>query len=125
MAETIHWLYSVRAQGGPSTSLHGHFEADAYEKMNVTVPATSAQLITIGSATWADIIGLMVSANDLSGDVTVQPDGGPVLPIDAPIVLLGTGAMGLLGGGNATLNLDNTSAEDVDVDIFVSRDATP
>jgi hypothetical protein len=43
---------------------------------------------------------------------------------DAIIVLLGPRSVTLLGAGNATLNLNNTDAEDVLEDYFVTRDAT-
>jgi hypothetical protein len=125
MAVTIHWMYSVRADGGSSAALGDTFTADGYERISVTVPAGAQQEVTLAPGTWADITSLVVSASDMSGDLTVEPGGAPVVPLDRPIVLLGAGPVALLGAGNATLTLDNTGAEDVLVDIFVVRDATP
>jgi hypothetical protein len=125
MAETIRWLYSVRAEGGPSVALDGHVSVDGYEKLSVNVPAATAVGVTLGPGTWTDIQCLVVSAGDMSGTLTVEPDGAAAVPLDAPIVLLGPGAVALLGGGNSWLNLNNTGAADVLVDIFVARDATP
>lgn len=125
MAVTIHWMYSVRADGGPSAALGDAYTADGYERLSVTVAAGAQQDVTLAPGTWADISSLVVSASDMSGALTVEPDGAAVVPLDRPIVLLGAGPVALLGGGNATLTLDNTGAEDVLVDIFVVRDATP
>ena len=125
MAEIIRWMYSVRAEGGPSAALDGQLSVDGYEKLNVNVPATSAMTVTLGPGTWADILSLVVSAGDMSGSLTVEPDGAATVPLDAPIVLLGPGAVALLGTGDAVLTFVNTGAEDILVDIFVARDATP
>lgn len=126
MAERISWMYSVQAERGPIAAMNGTLLADGYQKLNVTVVAGASQNVTIGPGTWTDILGLVVSAADLSGAITVTPLGAPAaVPLDAPFVLLGAGAVSLLGGGNATLTIDNTSAADAAVDIFVARDATP
>jgi len=126
MAEKISWTYAVRADRGPTAALNGTLMADGYQKINVTVAAGAAQTVTIGPGTWADILSLVVSAADLTGAVTLTPDGAATaLPLDAPFVLLGAGAVSLLGTGNATLSIANTGAADVAVDIFVARDATP
>lgn len=125
MAETIHWLYSVRAEGGPSAALNGQLQVDGYEKLSVSVAAGVALDVTVGPATWAEIHSLVVSASDMTGALTVEPNGASAVPLDSPIILLGAGAVALLGAGNATLTLNNTGAADVLVDIFVARDATP
>lgn len=125
MAETINWLYSVQAVRGPTATLDGTFEADAYEKMSIALDAGATQDVTIGPGTWAEVRSLVVSADNLSGDVTIEPDGGTAAPLDAPFVLLGAGAVSLLGTGDATITLENTGTEAVLVDIFVARDATP
>jgi hypothetical protein len=125
MAVNIRWMYSVSAQGGHAAALADDFDADGYERLNVQVAPATSQDVTIGPGTWADIISLVVSASVMDGSLTVEPDGAAVVPLDAPIVLLGAGAVALLGGGNATITLDNTGPDDVLVDIFVVRDATP
>ena len=62
----------------------------------------------------------------MSGALTVEPDGAAVVPLDRPIVLLGAGAVALLGGGATRLSPSKTPwPTDVLVDIFVVRDATP
>jgi hypothetical protein len=125
MAETINWMYSVQATRGPTATLDGSFDADAYEKMSISLDPSATQDVTIGPGTWAEVRSLVVSADDLSGAVTIQPDGGTAAVLDAPFVLLGAGAVSLLGTGDATITLENTGADAVLVDIFVARDATP
>lgn len=126
MAETINWLYSVRADRGPTAALNGTFEADAYERISVTLAAGATQDVTVAPGTWAEVLSLVISADNLDGNVTVEPDGAAAaVALDAPIVLLGAGAVALLGAGDATVTLENTGAADVLVDFFVARDATP
>lgn len=126
MAESVTWMYSASALRGPSVGASDTLEVDAYQKINLTLPAGGpAQSVTIGPGTWADVNALIVSASDLGGVVDLTPDGGAAFALDGPLVLIGTGPVSLLGGGNATVDLQNNGAADVDVDIFVARDATP
>lgn len=125
MAVNIRWKYTVSAQNGSTVALSDDFDADGYEKLSVTIAAGTNQDVTLGPGTWSGILCLVVSASVMDGTLTVEPDGAAVVPLDRPIVLLGAGSVALLGGGNATLTLDNTGAADVLVDLFVVRDATP
>jgi hypothetical protein len=125
MAETVNWMYSIRAQNGPSMGLNGQMAADGYEKISLTLAAAATQDVTIGPGTWADVHSLIVSASDLSGTVTATPTGGATVALDGPLVLIGPGPVGLLGAGAATLGFENTGTDEVSVDIFVTRDATP
>lgn len=126
MAESVTWMYSARALRGPSVGSSGTLDVDAYQKINVTVPTGGvAQQVTIGPGTWADVTAVIISATDLGGVVDVTPDGGTTFALDGPLVLVGAGPVSLLGAGNATVGLQNNGAADVDVDIFVARDATP
>jgi hypothetical protein len=126
MAESVTWMYSARALRGPSVGSSGTLEVDAYQKINVTLPTGgAAQQVTIGPGTWAELTAVVISASDLGGVVDVTPDGGNTFPLDGPLVLIGAGPVSLLGAGDATVELLNNGAADVDVDIFVARDATP
>jgi hypothetical protein len=124
MVEGISWMYSVRAQSGPSVANRGELSVDAYEKLSLTVAVGATQNVTIGPGTWADVQGLVVSASDLSGTLTLAPEGGTAIVLDGPLVLVGAGPVALLGAGDATLVLENIGPEDIDVDVFVARDAT-
>ena len=125
MAETVNWMYSIRAQNGPSMGLNGQMTADGYEKISLTLAAAATKDVTIGPGSWADVHSLIVSASNLAGKVTVKPAGGSTVALDGPLVLIGPGPVGLLGTGTATLGFENTHTDEVSVDIFVTRDATP
>jgi hypothetical protein len=118
-------MYSVRAQSGPTMGLSGNMPVDAYEKLSLTLAGAATQDVTIGPATWAEVQSLVVSASDLTGAITVAPAGGAAIALDGPLVLIGPGPVALLGAGAATLVFENTGANDLSVDIFVARDATP
>lgn len=126
MAESVTWMYSARALRGPSLGSSGTLEVDAYQKINLSLPAGGpAQQVLVGPGTWADVSALVISASALDGGVEVTPDGGAAFALDGPLVLIGAGAVSLLGAGNATVDLQNNGPDDVEVDILVARDATP
>jgi hypothetical protein len=126
--EKIKWLYSVRAEFGPTAALEGEQAVDAYEKISVTLAAGATQDVTVAPGKWTGVRVLIITASDLKGTVTVavKPNGpAAALVLDAPFVLLGAGAVSLLGNGDAITTLHNTGALAVSVDLFVARDATP
>lgn len=125
MAETISWNYSVSALGGPVATRGGQLASDGYEKLSVMIAAGVTQTVTLGAGTWKDVQILALSANDLSGAITVKPDGGTAIPLDGPVVLVGAGPVALLGTGAAKVVFKNTGTTDALIDIFVARDATP
>jgi len=49
---------------------------------------------------------------------------GNTIKLDAPHVLLGEGAVGLLGGATS-LSIKNETGESATVEILIGRDATP
>lgn len=125
MPETVIWSYAVRAESGPAVSQSDRLAADAYEKINLILAPAATQAVTIGPDGWPAIRALIVTGSDLSGAITLTPDGGAAMPLNGPLLLLGAGPVGLLGAGTATVAIENTGGAEQTVDIFVARDATP
>ena len=125
MTEAVIWSWSVRAESGPTVGQSGSSDVDAYQKVSVTIPGSTTQDVTVGPGKWDSVSALFVSASDMSGKLTVAPSGGTSAPLDGPLVLIGSGPVSLLGTGVATLTFHNTVADPIDVDLFVTRDATP
>jgi hypothetical protein len=126
MPESMSWNYSLAAAYGPAIVNAGVFDVDAYQKLSVRIAAGATQAVTIAPGTWADVRSVAIAASDSSGSVEVTPDGAAAaFALDGPLFLIGAGAVGLLGSGDATLSIENTGAGEVSVDIFVTRDATP
>lgn len=121
MAEKISWNYVAQALNGPSLSGQGELEVDAYDKIEVTITAGATQqvnLVPSGTVSLL-VINPAVPDIDLSYDV-----GGNAVALDGPHVLIGTGAVSLLGGA-ANLSFTNNTGADATIEILLGRDATP
>ncbi|CAG0951124.1 hypothetical protein BURK2_00204 [Burkholderiales bacterium] len=121
MAEKISWNYVAQALNGPSLSGQGELEVDAYDKIEVTITAGATQqvnLVPSGTVSLL-VINPAVPDVDLSYDV-----GGNAVALDGPHVLIGTGAVSLLGGAT-DLSFTNNTGADATIEILLGRDATP
>jgi len=121
MAEKINWNFVLQALNGPSVSGAGTLEMDAYDKIEVTITAGATQqvnLVPSGTVSLL-VINPVVPNADLSYDV-----GGNAVALDGPHVLIGTGAVSLLGGAR-DLTFTNNTAADSTIEILLGRDATP
>ncbi|MEQ1741304.1 MAG: hypothetical protein ABL869_02220 [Candidatus Nitrotoga sp.] len=121
MAEKINWNFVVQALNGPSVSGAGTLDVEAYDKINVTIIAGATQqvnLVPSGTVSLL-VINPAVPNVDLSYKV-----GAKVVALDGPHVLIGAGAVSLLGGA-ANLSFTNNTSSDATIEILLGRDATP
>lgn len=121
MAEKISWNYVAQALNGPSLSGQGVLEVDAYDKIEVTIMDGATQqvnLVPSGTVSLL-VINPAVPDVDLSYDI-----GGTAIALDGPHVLIGTGAVSLLGGAS-NLSFTNNTGADATIEILLGRDATP
>ena len=121
MAEKFSWNYVAQALNGPSLSGQGDLTVDAYDKIEVTIAAGATQQVDLvpGGTVSLLVINPAVPDVDLSYDV-----GGNAVALDGPHVLIGTGAVSLLGGAT-NLTFANNTAADATIAILLGRDATP
>lgn len=124
MAERLNWSYAAQVEGGPSIDGAGVLEIDAYMKLSVTVPAGGAQAVEVLPAPGAALRFLVIAPTVPSADLTYELDGEAV-PLDGPVVLIGTGAVGLFADAVGALEFTNGTGEDARIDILAGRDATP
>jgi hypothetical protein len=121
MSEKIGWNYVAQALNGPSLSSAGSLEVDAYDKLEVTVAHGATQAVNLVPA---GTVSLLV-INPITPDKQlVYKVGANDVLLDGPHVLIGTGAVGLLGGATSLSFTNNTGADAV-IEILVGRDATP
>lgn len=121
MAERINWNYVTQALGGPSLSGQGELEFDAYDKIEVTINDGDTQQINLSPSGEISllVINPVVPDMDLSYEI-----GGNAVVLDGPHVLIGTGAVSLLGGAT-DLTFTNSTGADATIQILLGRDATP
>ena len=131
MAEQITWLLNVQVAEGPKASASNSLQVEAYDKIDVTVPAKAANpgaaTVDVQPGGAAQVKFLLVTSSVYDANLTYKVDGGPSIALDAPLVLLGAGAVGLLGATQKQFVFSNAiaSSKAAQINILVGRDATP
>jgi len=122
MAETIKWNFVTQVLKGPSISAAGSIaDVDAYDKFAIELADGSTQVVNLVPG--GTISLLIISPKSPDEDLSYDLSGSPVA-LDGPHVLIGTGAVGLLGGATS-LTFTNSTGADAVIEILVGRDATP
>lgn len=132
MALTANWFFEVAVVDGHKVSAGGVVNPDAIDFFRVDIAAGDTEDIDLLPATAAGKVNLLiVRPAQLSEDVsfafedltsTPAPDA---YSLEAPVVLVGAGAVGLLPSPPIKLWFKNDTADPVAVEILIGRDATP
>ncbi|MEQ1529012.1 MAG: hypothetical protein ABL925_06830 [Methylococcales bacterium] len=121
MAEKINWNFVAQALNGPSLSGQGTLEIDAYDKITVTIGAGNAQQVNLAPSGAVSL--LIINPATPHAGLSYDVAGNPVV-LDGPHVLIGTGAVSLLGAAT-NLTFTNNTGSDTIIEILLGRDATP
>ena len=121
MAESINWNFVTQAVGGPSVSAAGSIEVEAYDKLTVTIPTGSSQ--TVNLAPNGDMSLLVVNPTTPAKGLSYKV-GSAEVSLDGPHILIGAGAVSLLGK-STSLKFTNNTGTDAVIGILIGRDATP
>lgn len=123
MSHSIQYNFVASVKGGPSISVNGKMDVAVYSVMNITVPAAGSAALDASPDAEGQL--LIISA-DSYDQVTYTVTGGVTATLDAPHVLLGAGAVGLLNSGSPVeaITFNNAATEDVEVTIMLGRDAS-
>lgn len=124
MAETLNWSYTAQVAGGPTVAGSGDMTVDAYVKLNVSVPANASLEVEVLPGTGGPVQVLVIAPAVPSAGLRYEA-GTETVVLDGPNVLLGGGAVGLLGASVGTLTFTNDDDADAEVSILAGRDATP
>jgi hypothetical protein len=123
MSEKITYSYKALVTSGPSVVVSGTLLVDAYDKLDALVPAGGSVTIDVQPGTGGQFLAISASAY---ADLSYEVDGsGTSIDLDGPLLLIGEGAMGLLGATQNQFEFSNAGATDITVSILVGRDATP
>lgn len=131
MPTTLKAILRVEIAGAGTLSATHTLDAEAYDRIDVTVPTGTPNTATVqvqpGGSGQVQLLLMTASAYPADGSGTAQltytVDGGSAIDLDAPLLVVGSGAVGLLGAVNEIV-FTNDAAEPVDVSILVGRDAT-
>jgi hypothetical protein len=128
MSEKINYSLSFQVVGGTTVPVAGNIESEAYEKIQVSIPAAATDVVTnIQPAGTKLAQFLLIKASKYGKDLTykVNADTGTAITLDGPHVFIGNGAVAILDSAPTKLLFTNKLTEDVTVDILLGRDATP
>lgn len=121
MTEKINWNYVAQALNGPSVSAQGGMEVDAYDKFAVTLADNATQQVNLVPGGTVSLLAINPSP---ASDKLTYKLGSVDVKLDGPHVLIGSGAVGLLGS-LASLTFTNKTGADAVIEILIGRDATP
>ncbi len=128
MAEKINYSMSFQVVGGVSIPVTGKIEPEAYEKIQVDVPAGESDLATNLQPTGTNLGEFLLIKSSVYGEaLTYKVNDAAATPIslDGPHVFIGKGAMAILNSAPTQLLFSNGLSGNVTIDILLGRDATP
>jgi len=123
----ISWAFNAAVAGGPQISLANTppIKVDAYDLVTATLAASKKNIVVNiqPSGTAGDVVLLALSSDAYDKTVTYDPGGG-AQKLDGPVLLVGPGAVGLLGATPPkSMSFDNGLAKPVTVQVLVGRKA--
>lgn len=122
MSETIKWNFVAQVLKGPSISGADSINGiDAYDKFDISLEDGLTQTVNLTPGGTTSL--MIINPGTPHASLTYELDGNPVA-LDGPHVLIGTGAVGLLGGATS-LDFTNNSGDEATIEILVGRDSTP
>jgi hypothetical protein len=123
MPISINHTFSARVNGGPSLVESSTLDYDAYEVIQVTIPADGTDVdVNLSADSGALLLAIMSTAyDDIKYDVA---GGGSDIVLDGPHILIGAGIISLLDAAPGQLTFSKGSGDDAFVTILVGRDAT-
>jgi hypothetical protein len=128
MAEQFSWTLNVQVASGPKVLAAGSNSFEAYDKITATIPAEEATGIKVDVEPGGDgqvkflLIRSTVYSPDLTYDVT---DGATGVKLDSLQLLMGDGAIELLGAAPKELTFKNAGDKPAAIEILVGRKAVP
>ncbi len=126
MPEQINWTINVQVVGGPKVSASDTLEVEAYDKIEAIVPANGSVKVDVQPGTGAQILLITAgSYENITYKVVSGSGSNSAVILDGPHILIGAGAVGLLGGTQKQFEFTNNGSDEVVVDVLVGRDATP
>jgi hypothetical protein len=132
MPTNISWKLSVEIQSGPNIIVTNAVQADAYDRIEVKIPDSTAD----PTATTVDVqpgaagkVKLLLIRSTKYGDnlkYKVHEDTTPERVLNDAVFLVGAGSLALLEDYTAPLDkllVTNTTGQDVVLEIIVARNA--
>jgi hypothetical protein len=127
MPEKISVLLNVQVVGGPKISEAKTLDVQAYDKIDVTIADGAAdEDVEIQPGGAGQVQFLLIRSDQYGDKLTYKVNSAGASPVilDAQHVLIGAGAVGLLGAAPTKLLFSNALGKVATVHILVGRKAT-
>jgi hypothetical protein len=125
---TITWQFQAAIPGGPAFTIsQPPIAAQAYDVATATVAqgttTVGVDVVVAPPSTAGDIVLVVVNSDVFDPGITYTVDGGSdEFALDAPHVLLGSGAVKFMNGGTPQkLTFKNAFTKDANVQVVVGR----
>jgi hypothetical protein len=125
MSEQIRWAFNVQVVGGPKVSRSSILEVEAYDVLQVDVPDkdTNGGKATINVQPGDEGVKFLLIFTEKDTILTYKVDGGSSNTLDENLLLIGEGAVKLLGSTQKVFEFTNGTVEPNTVHIYVGRKA--
>jgi hypothetical protein len=125
--EKVSWAARFEVAAGPRLSVGDTREIEAYDKLRVIVnPDAADKAVDLAPGAAGQVVLLVVTASSYDPPLTYKPDAAAgAIALDAPLILIGAAAVGLLGTPPTQFLWSNATGAAVTIDILAGRDATP
>lgn len=125
MSIKVNWSFNATVQGGPKLSIVDKpaLTVGAYDLVTATIDAGAAgvNVDLQPSNTAGDVVLLVITSDTYDSTITYSAGGGAIT-LDGPHLLVGAGAVGLLGATPpVALSFDNPLADPIAVQVLVGR----
>ena len=126
MTESINWSLNVQVIGGPKVMASDTKEIEAYDKIEVSIEAETADKeVEIQPGGAGRIQFLLIKSDTYSEDLTYKVNElTKIIKLDALQVFIGNGAVELLTEPPEKLVFTNDLTNPVSIEILVGRMAT-
>jgi hypothetical protein len=125
VAEKIVWSLSAQVSGGPAIAASNILNVDAYDKIGVTLEPGVTKTAEVQPGGEDRVRFLLISADQFGEDLTFKvADAAATIKLEAPLVLIGDGAVDLLDTPPQSISFTNDTQNSVNIDIIVGRMAT-
>jgi hypothetical protein len=123
----ITWQFRVAIPGGPALAIsEPSIDVQAYDVASATIAAGASNIdVNVQpSSTAGDVVFVLVNSDQYDAGLTYVVDGGTdTHALDAPHVMLGSGAVGFMNAGAPPqiLTFTSTLTKDAHVQVVVGR----
>ena len=123
----ITWQFQASIQGGPTFTINQPaIVVGAYDVASATIKAGTSNIDVVvqPSSTAGDVVFVVVSSDTYDAGLSYKIDGGATAhALDAPHVMLGAGAVGLMNAGAPPqkLTFSSTLAKDANIQVVAGR----